>query len=101
MTNADFAEWLKEIAATAKDRPPTMALFISEEGQSVSLILDSSKAYYGEWIKGEGGDICLYRDRETKKVVGCHLPLYQRRLAVDCGGTQLVVDMPSAAVVPP
>lgn len=78
----DFARTLLEMASAAKDRPPVMSLFVDEESKSVELILDTHRQYYGEWIKGEGGDICLYRDMETHKVVGCFLPLYQRELRV-------------------
>ena len=38
--------------------------------------------FYGEWIKGEGGDICLYRSLPDQlgegggRLVGVNLPLY-------------------------
>jgi uncharacterized protein (DUF433 family) len=63
-----------------------MALHVSEDGKSVDLVLDTSRAYYGEWIKGEGADICLYRDMDTNEVVGCHLPLMDRKLVVSHRG---------------
>ena len=44
--------------------------------------MNTKTNHYGDWIKGEGADICLYRDMETNKVVGCHLPLYQKNLIV-------------------
>lgn len=78
----EFAEQIKKMAALAKNKPPVMSLLIDEEGVCVDLVLDTTRSYYGDWIKGEGGDICLYRDMDTKKVVGCHLPLYQRSLMV-------------------
>ena len=62
---------------------PRMSLLIDRDGGSVELILDTSIPTYGEWIKGEGGDICLYRDQETHKVMGACLPLYQSHLTVD------------------
>lgn len=77
-----FAEQLKKMSAVAKEQPPVMSLLIDEQSDSVELVLDTKRDYYGEWIKGEGGDICLYREMETKKVVGCYLPLYQRELRV-------------------
>lgn len=63
------------LIAEAAAKPPMMSLHIDEKNNSVELILDTKISYYGEWIKGEGGDICLYRDQETKKVIGCYLPL--------------------------
>ena len=73
---------LEEIFSEAKKYDTCMAISVSNEGKSVELILDTAHPYYGEWIAGEGGDICLYRDRDTNKVVGCHLPLMCDRLSV-------------------
>lgn len=51
--------------------------------ESVSDVdLDTSKATYGEWIEGEGGDIALMRDRDTNKVAGAFLPLYAKTLVI-------------------
>ena len=75
--------WQEKILNTPVDNTPKMMLSVDRKhGKSVELILDTTKDYYGDWIPGEGGDICLFRDRETKKVVGCHLPLYQEELLV-------------------
>lgn len=78
----DFEEEFAALIAAAASKPPMMTLHINEPSSSVELFLDTKVNYYGEWIKGEGGDICLYRDMETNKVVGCHLPLYQKELHV-------------------
>jgi len=79
----DFGRALKEASEAVVDRGPVMSLLVDEVNSSVELFLDTSKRTYGDWIKGEGADICLYRDAETHKVVGCYLPLYQKELIVD------------------
>ncbi|KKN09811.1 hypothetical protein LCGC14_1042840 [marine sediment metagenome] len=66
----DFVAYLKRAAATAATQSPCTALLIDEEGSCVDLVLDTKRATTSEWIKGEGADICLYRDRDTGKVVG-------------------------------
>lgn len=82
MPDSIFAEYQKLIAKLTP-LPPAITLLVDEiDGNGVELILDTSVPFYGEWIKGEGGDICLYRSRETDKVVGCYLPLMQKRLRV-------------------
>lgn len=78
----DLGPFLKQAAALAEKQPPYTSLLIDEEGGCVDLVLDTKRATICEWIKGEGADICLYRDRDTGKVVGCHLPLYQKELRV-------------------
>lgn len=79
-------ESLEDLIAEVEKYDTCMAISISNEGKSVDLILDTARSYYGEWITGEGGDICLYRDNKTNKVVGCHLPLMCNRLAVHHDG---------------
>lgn len=59
-----------------------MTVRVDELGKGVDINLDTSRMYNGEWIEGEGGDICLYRDRETNKVIGAYLPLMVNRLSV-------------------
>jgi hypothetical protein len=78
-------EEFEKLITGAAAKPPMMTLEVDEESSLVELILDTKRSTYGEWIKGEGGDICLYRDMETNKVVGCRLPLYQKKLMVFCG----------------
>lgn len=83
----DLAKFLKE--ARKKSGPPCMAIYIDDkDGQSIDIVLDTSRPVYSEWIKGEGGDICLYRDRETERVMGCHLPLYQTKLIINRASDQ-------------
>ena len=81
-------EEFEKLIAEAAAKPPMMVLDVDEQSSSVELILDTKVRTYGEWIKGEGADICLYRDVETKKVVGCRLPLYQKKLMVFHGDEQ-------------
>jgi hypothetical protein len=59
-----------------------MSLHVDTDGGAVELILDTGIATYGEWIEGEGADICLHRCQDTHKIVGCRLPLKNARLAV-------------------
>lgn len=58
------------------------SLEIDKDSNRVSLYLDTSKDTYGEWIKGEGSDISLIRDRETNRVVGVNLPLYLTNFSI-------------------
>ena len=73
---------LKQMIEDSKNYNHCMTLYVCNDSQSVDLILDTGVSYYGEWIKGEGGDICLYRCRETRRVVGVHLPLMRNNLSV-------------------
>ena len=97
MTNDldDFAEFLK--AAVAEGRPPCTSLYICHEGQAVELHIDRT-CDYGDWIKGEGADICLYRELDTNHVVGVRLPLRHERLVVTHSRHTVVFpDYPRAA----
>lgn len=83
MSRESLGEMLKEAMAEAARYENCMSLSVdSEHGHAVELHLDTSRSTYGEWIPGEGGDICLIRDRETDKVVGVRLPLMNNRLVV-------------------
>lgn len=86
-----MSEAAKEILAACEQAakvPPMTVVDVSFDASAIELILDTKKSYFGEWIPGEGGDICLYRDQETRKVVGCYLPLYHKTLAVNYPGTR-------------
>ena len=78
----DFDKTIEASIAEAAKYETCMGLNVNEDGKSVELILDTGVSTYAEWIPGEGGDICLIRCRETKKVMGVHLPLYKRNLCV-------------------
>jgi hypothetical protein len=58
------------------DLPPCTAITVCKKAHAIDIMLDNTVSYYSEWIPGEGGDIVLYRDEKTKKVVGARLPLY-------------------------
>ena len=75
----------RAIAESAKYQS-CMSLHVQEDGQRVTLLLDTSLDTYHEWIPGEGADIGLIRDRETKKTVGIDLPLLNHRLCVHHDG---------------
>lgn len=46
----------------------------NEVGQCVSIFTENVP-YHAEWIKGEGGDISLYRAMDDNRIIGAHLPL--------------------------
>lgn len=73
---------LTEILEQARTAPAHMVLEVDRDAKTVTLYLDTKTDTYGEWIPGEGGDICLLRCRTTKKVMGVVLPLYVDMLAV-------------------
>lgn len=63
-----------------------MSLRVDEDGDAVTLLLDTGLSTYSESIPGEGADICLMRCQKTHKVVGCRLPLVNRRLGISYDG---------------
>lgn len=79
----EFAEFLKKSIEHAATVPPMGTVYVHRDGNAIDVCLDTKANYYGEWIAGEGADICLYRDRDTKKIVGAHLPFYMDTIAVD------------------
>lgn len=81
-SNEKFFDDLLKMAAKTKPLPPHTAVMVNEPGGSIELLLDTRSDYYSEWIPGEGADICLFRDMETHKVVGCDLPLYHKELRI-------------------
>lgn len=96
MTDDEFTAWLLTAAKKAQKElerfpKPIASICISKEGQAVEVSLDTSKGTYSEWIEGEGADIGLDRDMETKKVNGVRLPLYAKTIII--GGVGL--NMPT------
>ena len=79
----NFDEEFQKLLAEARKYQPCASLCIDNDTHRVSLYLDTSKNTYGEWIKGEGSDISLIRDRDTDKVVGVHLPLYLTNFSIN------------------
>lgn len=55
--------------------PDEVIVFHNKEGNCLS-VFTSNEPYYGEWIKGEGADICLYRSIKDNKLIGINLPFY-------------------------
>lgn len=72
--------------ADCQDYCPCMSLEVSRDGKSVTLHLDTALDTIDEWIPGEGADISLMRHRETGKVAGVRLPLYNELLVVSYDG---------------
>ncbi len=81
-----LAKFLLEAEEKAKKNKTCMAIYVCQESHSVELLLDTGVSTYGDWIKGEGADICLIRCQETHKVYGVRLPLYNERLLVQYDG---------------
>lgn len=77
-----LADALLMLGREADKYEPSMSLYVSDDGKFVELCIDPTVSTYADWIPGEGGDICLTRCRETKRVVGCCLPLLNRKLSV-------------------
>lgn len=86
MAHGDFVKTIEEAIEESRNYQTCMSLHVCRESKSVTLNLDTACDYYTEWIKGEGSDIGLFRDRETNKVIGVRLPLYNERLGVDYDG---------------
>lgn len=82
MSGNTIDSFIDEILSEGDQYEPCMGLFVNKHGKSVELVLDTSVSTYGEWIPGEGGDICLLRCMDTKKVIGVHLPLMRDNLVV-------------------
>ena len=73
---------LKQIVSVINGESGTASIYVSRDGNALDICLDTSVNYYGDWIKGEGGDISLYRDQENDKVAGAHLPLHAQKLVI-------------------
>lgn len=86
-SNGDaFAQFLKDGAEECKKHHTCMSFFVNEEGQCVELILDTAVSTYTKWIPGERGDVGLLLCQKTDRVVGCTLPLMNRKLVVHYEG---------------
>ena len=82
MKTSELGQFLSTMVEQASHYEPCMSLVVSEDGQSVELLLETNISSYLQWIPGEGADIGLIRCQDTKKVVGVHLPLMNNKLAV-------------------
>ena len=61
----------KEFGKLNKFQPHAV---VNTIGNCLEVVLEDC-AYYAEWIKGEGGDISLYRAMDDNRVIGALLPL--------------------------
>jgi hypothetical protein len=77
-----FEKYLDFLAELSKNYQSCPSIYIDKESESLEILLDPSANYYSDWIKGEGADISLYRDRETNKVIGARLPFYDTKLSI-------------------
>ena len=57
-----------------------MHLYVGDD--YVDFVLDTGISTLGEWIPGEGADMCLWREQDTHRIVGVRLPLRNRRLGI-------------------
>lgn len=90
----DFESKLLEALSGREKEPLCTSLIVNEVGGAVTLYVDTDTSDYGEHIPGEGADICIFRDRETNKVVGVRLPLKYRRLVVSHPNGEVTFDTP-------
>lgn len=103
MENQELADFIDSAIEESRKRTehlakPIASVCFSKEGYSLEVTLDNTKSYYGDWIKGEGGDISLYRDQETDKVVGAHLPCYAKTLVIGGNFPTITIDLTSGKV---
>jgi hypothetical protein len=104
MSDDDWVVFLREAAEEAKrfnetHAQPVASVYVSAEGNAMDVSLDNSRSKYGEWIAGEGADVSLDRDQDTRKVCGARLPLYAKTLVVagDNFGP-IVIDLETGAI---
>ena len=67
-----FEFWLETLKK--QPRPFTPTVMVDNEHQAIEMFLENV-SYYGDWIEGEGADICLYRSVDGDHLIGCRLPL--------------------------
>jgi hypothetical protein len=89
----EFLAYLNKAIAASADKEPACTVYVCIDSNAIEIITDPTAASHGEHIKGEGADICLYRDIDTGKVVGCRLAMYQKKVAFHCGQAELVVRL--------
>jgi hypothetical protein len=67
----DLVKFIEAHKPTGDFQPNVL---VDPENKRASVFLEDVP-YYGEWIKGEDGDIVLYRAQEDDRVIGAFLPL--------------------------
>ena len=90
-----LAEFLAENLDRVKEAPPCTSIWICDDGKAIQIHLDTKADEIAEHIPGEGGDICLFRNRKTGKVTGCRLPLYQDRVTIGRAGHDHITWLPA------
>lgn len=71
MTQDEFVKFLQEHAPKPGDKFQPL-VYWHPDGKSLDILL-KHEPYSGEWIKGERGDVCLYRSDLDGNVIGAHL----------------------------
>lgn len=85
----DLGRLIDEAIEFSKQVPPAIVVYVDEGNNRVEVVLDNKcDHYYAEWIKTEPGDCGLYREDESKRIVGFYLPLRQSSVIV-MGATQV------------
>jgi len=85
--------------ATEHLAKPIASIDVSKGGRAIEVFIDTQRDYYGDWIEGEGADICLHRERETERVVGARLPCYAKTLMIGGDNFPLItIDLESGKV---
>lgn len=69
----DLKEFVLEVLQKDGLNKFTPDINIREDINRCEIILEDV-SYYGEWIKGEAGDIALYRAIDDDRIVGAFLP---------------------------
>lgn len=72
MDENSIAQLIEKEFGKLKEFHPS--ILIDTKNKFVEIHLEDC-AYYAEWIKGEGGDISIYRANDDNRVVGAFLPL--------------------------
>ncbi len=54
--------------------------YVSDDVDRVTIILEDVP-HYGEWIKGEDGDVALYRAMDDNRIVGAFLPFNRSKIS--------------------
>ncbi len=82
----EFPEFIKEMLAEDEKYETCLSLNVCQDDSSVELCLETGVSTSLERIKGEGADIGLLRCLDTKRVIGCVLPLMKNNLVVHHDG---------------
>ena len=70
----DLEKYILKLVGKKKLKKFHPHAIVDSKNKCISIYLEDC-SYYGEWIKGEGGDIAIYRANDDERVVGAHFPL--------------------------